>query len=289
MSIINYSADKNLLVIARGHPYERDTIAAVFDTFESYNWSLVEQPAAQRLLQPSLVDDYEVCVCYDMPGVDFTQSDDPPGRVQPSSAMTDSYLAMLDKGMGMVFLHHALAAWPAWPTYAEIVGGRFHYRGGELRGVGYPDSGYRHEVSHTLRVAKDHPVTAGLPEQFEMTDELYLCPVFEDDIEPLLYSDYGFESENFYSASLAVGGQMFSREGWQHPKGSNVVGWVKHYRNSPIVYLQGGDDARAWNNPHYRQLLKNAIDWVASPAAHEWARARNSGAGNGPRMADQET
>ncbi len=273
--MINYAAQANLLVTARGHPYERDTIAAVFDTFDAYNWSLVEQPAAQALLGPGLADSYAACVCYDMPGVNFTNGGELAGWVAPGKQEIDNYLAMLERGLGMVFLHHSIAAWPAWPEYAEVVGGRFHYRAGELRGTGYPDSGYRHAVTHNIRVVGDHPVTAGLPEQFEVTDELYLCPVFEEDVEPLLRSDYIYESENFYSASRAVAGEMFSREGWTHPRGSNLVGWAKHYLNSPIVYLQGGDDASAWNSRFYRQLLRNAVDWVASEQAHEWARARH--------------
>jgi hypothetical protein len=68
---------------------------------------------------------------------------------------------------------------------------------------------------------------------------------------------------------------MYSREGWSHPAGSGRVGWAKHYRNSPIVYLQGGDDAVALGDPNYRALVHNAIRWVASAEARAWARARN--------------
>lgn len=275
MSIINYSAPRQLLVTARGHPYERDAFVALLDDLDDFGWSLVEQPAAARLLNPSLVGEYAACLCYDMPGVDFTAAD-APGLVAPDTGFQEGYLALLEAGMGMVFMHHSIAAWPAWPEYAEIVGGRFHYRAAELRGHSWPDSGYRHKVTHRVSVLGDHPVTAGLPGTFEMTDELYLCPVFEDSVEPLLRSDYSFEDANFYSAQRAVQGEMYSREGWQHPPGCSLVGWVKHYRNSPIVYLQGGDDAEAYANPHFRSLLHNAIRWVASDAAHAWARARHA-------------
>jgi hypothetical protein len=37
------------------------------------------------------------------------------------------------------------------------------------------------------------------------------------------------------------------------------VGWTKQYDNSRICYLQGGDDAKAWQNEHYPQLRNNAI------------------------------
>jgi uncharacterized protein len=127
MTIINYGAQYRLLAIARGHPYEREVYASLLSGLEDYDVCHVEQPAAQRCLGLQAAHDFDAIVCYDMPGVDFT-SDDAPRLVQPEAGFTRDYLAMLDEGVGMVFLHHALAAWPAWPEYAEIVGWRFHYR-----------------------------------------------------------------------------------------------------------------------------------------------------------------
>jgi hypothetical protein len=49
--------------------------------------------------------------------------------------------------------------------------------------------------------------------------------------------------------------------------------------NSPIVYLQCGDDPVAYDNPNYQMLLGNAIRWVGSAEALEWARERNKKAG----------
>lgn len=273
MSIINYAAPRQLLVTAGGHPYERDAFATLFDSLEGFSWSLVEQPAAQYLFDAGLGDRFAACVCYDMPGVNFL-AEDPPALVEPAPAFKQGFLELLEAGMGFVFLHHSIAAWPAWEEYAEIVGGRFHYRPANLRGQAWPDSGYRHQVDHRVEVVARHPVTEGIPTAFNITDELYLCPVFEGDLVPLLRSDYAFTDDNFYSAKRAVEGIMYSREGWNHPPGSNLVGWVKHYRNSPIVYLQGGDDPVAYASEEYQRLLHNAIHWVASEEAHLWARQR---------------
>lgn len=217
---------------------------------------------------------FAACVCYDMPGVNFMAAD-APQPVEPDATYKQGFVDLLEAGMGFVFLHHSIAAWPAWDEYAEIVGGRFHYRPAQLRGEDWPDSGYRHQVDHQVTVQCQHAVTEGVPEKFRITDELYLCPIFEQQLTPLLRSDYAFTDANFYSAQQAVAGTMYSREGWQHPQGSNLVGWVKHYRNSPIVYLQGGDDALAYNNPHYQRLLHNAVRWVASDEAHSWARQQH--------------
>ncbi len=225
------------------------------------------------LFGPQAARDFDAILCYDMPGIDFTAAD-APRLVTPDPDFVRDYLAMLEAGVGVVFMHHAIAAWPAWPEYAEIVGGRFHYHPALLRGQQWPDSGYRHQVSHSVRKVASHPVTEGIPEHFNITDELYLCPVFEEDVVPLLRSDYDFQDNNFYSSARAVAGEMHSRAGWSHPAGSNLVGWAKRRGNSPIVYLQGGDDAAAMANEHFRRLVHNAIRWVSSAAAHAWAREK---------------
>lgn len=273
MSIINYSAPRRLLAVARGHPYEREAFAGLLADLEEFDVCHVEQPAAQRCLGRQAARDFDAIVCYDMPGVDFT-AENTPCLIAPDPDFVRDYLAMLGAGVGMVFLHHSLAAWPAWPEYADIVGGRFHYRPAVLRGQQWPDSGYRQQVAHTVSKLAAHPVTEGIPDSFDITDELYLCPVFDADVIPLLRSDYRFSDQHFYSAASAVAGRMNSREDWSHPKGSNLVGWVKHWGPSPIVYLQGGDDARAMENPHFRRLVHNAVRWVSSEAAHAWARAK---------------
>jgi type 1 glutamine amidotransferase len=272
MSIINYSAPRRLLAVARGHPYEREAFTGLFQGLEDFDVCLAEQPAAQHLFTPRAARDFDAIVCYDMPGVDFTAAD-APRAVTPEPDVTRDFLAMLDQGVGIVFLHHALAAWPAWPEYAEIIGGRFHYRPSLLRDRQWPDSGYRHAVRHRVSRVASHPVTQGIPEHFEMTDELYLCPVFEDDVVPLLRSDYDFTANNFYSAAQAVAGELHSRAGWSHPSGSSLVGWAKHRGRSPIVYLQGGDDATALANVHFRALVHNAVRWVCSDEARAWAAA----------------
>ena len=50
MDIINYSAGKKLLTLARGHPYERDAFHALTEGLDEFDINHVEQPVAQRLL-----------------------------------------------------------------------------------------------------------------------------------------------------------------------------------------------------------------------------------------------
>ena len=254
---------QEILLVTKGHPYEREPFYAVFDELEDVNWTLVEQPAAQALFNVDEAAAYDAFVLYDMPGISFQPGG--PGFAEPPPRYRERFLELLEAGHGFVFLHHAIAGWPAWDEYAEIIGGRFLYMPGSLRGTACQDSGYRHKVTHNISVVGDHPVTAGLPAQFSITDELYLYEVFEDDVEPLLVSDHDFVRDNFYSAAAVVrDGKMFDNEGWEHAPGSNLIGWTKTYGKSRIVYLQCGDDPEAYANPHFKQLVGNAISWVAA-------------------------
>ncbi|MCR9279817.1 MAG: ThuA domain-containing protein [Pseudomonadaceae bacterium] len=255
--------DKEILLVTKGHPFEKQPFFDVFDEMQGVGYTHVEQPAAQALFSVEEAARFDAFVLYDMPGISF-HGDSGPAFAEPSDRFKRRFLELLDAGYGFVFLHHAIAGWPAWPEYAEIVGGRFLYLPGELRGVARQDSGYRHGVDHTVSVVADHPITAGLPKQFDITDELYLYEVFEEDVTPLLASNYGFAKENFYSAARVVrDGKMFDNEGWEHEPGSNLIGWCKTYGKSRIVYLQCGDDPIAYANENFQKLLSNAIDWVS--------------------------
>lgn len=273
MPTIDYHAPIRVMAAVRGHPFDRNALAAAFDGMAGISVTFVDQPAAALLMTPDLADHFDAIALYDMPGIDFG-CDAPGSSIGPDSALREALPALLDRGIGVVALHHALSGWPAWPDYAELLGGRFLYRPDTVRGVAKPDSGYRHNVAYTVEVlAPDHPVVAGLPRSFPLTDELYLAEVFEDCVIPLLRSDYAFVRDNFHSATEAMNGRMFSNAGWSHEDGSALIGWVKKARKSPLVYLQAGDNEGTYGNPHYHRLLENALRWVVSPEAKAWAKA----------------
>lgn len=272
MPRIDYGASIKLLVSVRGHPFDRNGFDSVFSNLDDVSATMVDQPAAALLMRPEAMTDFDVLVLYDMPGLDLRDGPHRPIVVEPNAAVKEGLSRLLDCGKGVLALHHALAGWPSWPEYGEWLGGRFLYRPGVVRGRMRSDSGYRHDVKHSLHVVAEHPVMTGLPREFEMVDELYLAEVFEDDLLPLLTSSYGYAAENFWSASAAMDGSVFSRDGWSHPPGSNIVGWVKRARRSPLVYLQAGDGIVAYENPYFRQLVANAVRWLASPQSLEWAR-----------------
>lgn len=259
-------APTDVLVVTGGHPFQAEPFFAVFDHLAGVDWTGADTPAAG----------HDAVVFYDMPGFHFTRSDPPVEFGEPTGAHRRVIAELLDAGTGLVFLHHAVAGWPTWPEYAEIVGGRFHYQPATLRDVDYPDSGYLFDVTHTVEVlAPDHPVCAGLGETFTLTDELYCFPVLTDSVVPLLRTTFPTaDPSRFHSADLAIRGRRNESAGWSHPPGSDLVGWVKHAGNSPVVYLQFGDGPVTYADPSFRRVLANAIEWVASDAARAWVAER---------------
>lgn len=272
--VICYGASKNLLVVSKGHPFDRgafyDMLDAVVPAEDDAAWTHVEHPAATACLAPEQAAGYDAILFYDLPGIWF-RVPEPPKLVPPPEALKAHFAALIEAGKPMFFLHHALAGWPAWPEYADIIGGRFHYQGHPESGR--PCDGYRHDIEHSIRVVAEHPVTAGLGEGFPIIDELYLVNIDERDKLPLLRSDYRFEAENFYSAELAISGRMFSREGWDHPPGSDLIAWAKCAGKSPVVYFQCGDGPSAFASEAFRKVVGNTIRWLLSPAAGDWARS----------------
>jgi len=251
-------------VVTKGHPFDAPAFFEMFDAMDGVDWTHVEHPGALELVEPERADEFDVFVMYDMPGITFTGSDPPAEFADPPDGYPEKFVALLERGKGMVFLHHAIAGWPAWEGYAEIIGGRFHYQPAALDGVEYPDSGYRHHVTHTVEILDpSHPICEGVGLNFRITDELYLFPVLEDRVEPLMRSTYDFVDTNFYSADRAIRGSRDDRTGWHHPPGSDLVAWTRRVGASPIAYLQFGDGPETYADPTYRRILANAIGWAA--------------------------
>ena len=269
----------NVLVVTKGHAFDYNRFFAMFNENPAIVATVVEQPAAQVILRPENVKEYDVVVFYDM----WAVMPRPDGQfTAPPDDYRKSIEALLESGKGLVLMNHALVQWPGWPLWREITGTSFLLRETEVDGKLVPGSGYRggggephRNAKHFLSAATPgHPVLEGLGDGFEVVDELYLVSAeFEKnpDIVALLRSDYPYVQENFNSPPLAPQEQ---KDRWVHGPGSNLAVWAKRSRNSPVVAMYNGDSPVAYDNPAFRRLLANAIGWVASEDARAWARKR---------------
>lgn len=253
---------RDLLVLSGGHPYDEPAFAALLDSLDGWHVTHLLHPEAEQLVGEGRADQADGLLFYDMPGYTFAD-----GRVEtrpPSEAFRRAIMARFAGGKGAVAMHHALAGWAEWPEWAELVGGRFLYQPGTVRGQDKLDSGYRHDVAYTAEVVCEHPVTEGVPATFLVTDELYLAEVFAEDITPLIRARHSFVRDNFYSAAAAVAGRMFDNAGWDHAPGNTAVAWVKPAGAAQLVYLQFGDGPDTYANPAVRQILANALRFTAA-------------------------
>jgi uncharacterized protein len=259
-----------ILAVTGGHRVDLDAFTGMLAGIcaeRGWVFAHAVQPAAQDWLGPEHRGVFDAVLCYDLPGVVLKRGT-APRPLMPAFEMARGLCDLLEEGQGFVFLHHALAGWPAWPGWAEVLGGRYHYAPGSLRGVDWPDSGFRY-ARYTVRVADpDHPVCAGV-DDFELDDELYCCPVFEPDVVPLLRASA--PSGAFRETYREVLGTLGSGPAWEHPPASDLIGWAKTAGRSPVVYLQPGDGPGTFAHPGYRRLVANAVAWVASDSAREWA------------------
>ena len=115
---------------------------------------------------------------------------------------------------------------------------------------------------------RQHPVCAGI-EDFALDDELYCCPVFEDDVVPLLRADA--PGGPFRETYREVLGTVGTGPPWRHPPPSDLIAWAKAAGGSPVVYIQPGDGPDSFGQPAYRRLVGNALAWVSSAEARAWA------------------
>jgi uncharacterized protein len=270
-----------LLVVTEGHPFDRNAFHALFDANTDVAATFVEQPAAQVILRPENLAAYDAVLFYDMLGIPM--GPDSLAAAQPPADYVRSIEALLERGVGIVLLNHALVQWPLWPLWREITGSTFRLTQGEEEGRLVPGSGYRggagephRNATHRLSPAgAPHPVTAGLEAGFEITDELYLrTPLAATpDTVPLLTSDYAFTQANFSPPPLAPKAEQ---DAWSHADGDNVIVWARRVRNSPVVACEAGDGPPAYENPSFRRLVANAIRWVASDEARTWAQSRTA-------------
>ena len=212
------------LVSTGGHGFQEKPFFEMFDSFENLSYDAVVFPEASEKLNPGAAELYDALVFYDM-------------WQEISEARQSAFIDLLQRGKGVVFLHHSILSYPGWEEYPDIVGGHYYVEPHIRDGVEIPAGTVDDDVQLTVHVADSaHPVTSGV-QDFEIVDETYKNFWIDQNIHVLLTT--------------------------KHPSSGAIVGWAHHYGNSRIVYIQLGHDSKAYENTSYRRLVSQAIEWVA--------------------------
>ena len=148
-----------------------------------------------------------------------------------SQKQQENFLKLMDRGVGLVILHHAIYGYRPWPEFQKIVG------------VTSWLSGTKNNVTMKIHVEDpQHPMTKGLTD-FTITGETYRGHVLDPKVHVLLTTD--------------------------EPSNAKAVAWVHTYRKSPVCYLQLGHGESEYGNPHFTAFPGRAIRWSASSGAVE--------------------
>ena len=158
-----------------------------------------------------------------------------------SSGMTEkqkqNFLKLLERGVGLVVWHHALANCQDWPEFEKITGAKFWLKPGERNGTQIARSGTGGGKVKCHIEDPSHPVTKGISD-FEIADETYNHQTFCDGIHVLVTTD--------------------------HPRSDKTIAWVQQYGKARVFGYQSGHDAKAWNNDGFRRLMAQGILWASA-------------------------
>lgn len=214
-----------LAVVTGGHGFDPKAFFALFEGYPDVAYTSVAQKTGGELL--ATIDDfpYDAILFYN-----FNQKATPQER--------ENFHKLLERGIGIIVLHHAGAAYPDWPEFGRLGGGCFHLRPYEENGEKKPGSGVKFGVTHKVHIAdKEHPITQGL-DDFEVTDETYIRCTIQPDLKPLLTTE--------------------------EPSSDKVVGGVRTEGKAKVFYCQLGHDGKVYAQPTFRKIIIRAVRWVAN-------------------------
>jgi len=223
-SFAKHQEKLNIVVVTGGHDFEREQFFAIFDSLDNIQYVEAEQKDDSEIFEDIAGSDYDVIVLYNM-----TQN--------ISTTRRANFTNLLDKGVGLVALHHSIANFQDWPEYRNIIGAKYYLKVTTENGVTYPRGQYKHDVDINVHIKDaEHPVTRGLSD-FSVNDETYSKWTFDSGNHLLLTTD--------------------------HPASNRQLAWARNYRNARVCFIQLGHGLGAYTNQNYRRLVAQAIEWCA--------------------------
>jgi hypothetical protein len=213
-----------ILVITGGPDYKVEQFNQMLASLgDNITWQVAELPGAFDFFLPGNRTKYDVLVFYHM-------------WQTITEEQAQTFAECIREGKPLVVLHHSICAFDDWPEYINIIGGKYFHKPTTVNGKEYPACSYIHDLHFKVRIVDpENPVTKGLTD-FEIFDETYKGFYVEEGVTPLLTTDEPFSTP--------------------------VIGWTKTYGKARVVTFQSGHDVPTFENPNFRILLKQSIEWV---------------------------
>jgi len=205
-----------VLILTGGHDFKAEPFFKMFADNPEITFTADKQvQAAEGYDRPDLFT-YDVVVLYDSPR-------------NITDAEKARFLALFDKGIGVVVLHHAYLAYPMWDEFERITGGEYVYLNEQMTN-GITSSTYKGNIDIPVTVVAHHPITAGL-------------------------SDFVLHDERYYNLHMLGNSTPLLKAG------DEWLAWYRTEKNSRVFGTILGHGC--YEDPNYRQLVAQAIRWAA--------------------------
>jgi len=224
LSVISGEKTTRILVVTGGHSYNKDTFNDMLNSLgNNFTYQVVEFPAAYDMFNAENRDKYDVMLFYHMWQ-----------KITPEQQKIFS--ECIKNGKPVVALHHSICAFDDWEEYWHIIGGKYFHKPTVVDGKEYAACSYIHDLHFTANIsANKHPVTKGVKD-FDLFDETYKGYWVDPSAKVLITT--------------------------KEESSTPVIGWTKTYGKAKIVVLQSGHDTPTFQNPNFRLLLKQAIEFA---------------------------
>ncbi len=209
------------VVLTGGHGFEREPFFKVFEGYDDIEYTEFQLKDHSEIFEDISDWDYDVIVLYNM-------------SKEISRERRRNFARLLGRrGVGLVALHHMMGAYPEWPRYRRITGGKYFLKETD----NHRGSTYKHDLDLNVHIEDtSHPITRGMSD-FKIHDEGYKYCGFEKDNHVLLTTE--------------------------HPDCDRTIGWVRNVGEAKVFGMMLGHDSKAYENPNFRKLVARAIRWTA--------------------------
>lgn len=201
-----------VLVVVGGHPFAVKPFHEIFDSFPDMKCTFVEEKVGGEAFDNVDRWRYDAIVLYNF-------------EKKPSEKQRQNFLKLMDRGVGLVVLHHGLHAYRDWPEYQKITG------------VTSFVADAKDNVDYTIHIEDPkHPIVKGMKD-YKVKDETYRGDRADPKVHVILTTS--------------------------EPTNYKAIAWVHTYRKSRVCFLQSGHGPSVYGQKEFRAVLGNAIRWTA--------------------------
>ena len=207
-----------VVVITGDHWFNEKTFLEVFQGNADIQFVHAPQKDHDEIFEDVSSWNYDVMVLYH-----FSQ-------ITPSPKRQENCKELLQRGVGLVVLHHGTLTYPQWPESEQIFGRK--------RDVGGP-FGYYLNQRYTVRLADPtHPILQGMTD-FAVEDETYT---------------------RYYGEPRPDNHILLTTE---HRPSDPELAWTRSYAHARVFAFQLGHDTPVFTNANYKRILAQGSRWTS--------------------------